>query len=165
MCWACREENLHRRLCLLTGIMGIFEKHLDRRKAFLGLFGLWQPIPNFCLQMRRVSFSFLGGVEDVFYLKAMAAAFSISVSVIFSWAWLHGFGFCDHLHIWSQWINTPETHGTSSSLYFKHHLEAFRHQFSIMGLIKIASMSSSPAATLFPERRGHRDTGVFLLWL
>lgn len=63
MSWARRVANLHRGLCLLIGIMGIFEKHLDRRKAFFGLFGLQQPIPNFCLQMRRVSFSifFLGG--------------------------------------------------------------------------------------------------------
>lgn len=164
MSWARRVANLHRGLCLI-GIMGIFEKHLDRRKAFLGLFGLRQQIPNFCLQMRRVSFSIFFWVEDVFYLKAMAAAFSISVNVIFSWALLHGFWFCDHSHIWSQWINTIGTHDTSSSLYFKHLLEAFSHQFSVVGLIKIASMSSSPAATLFLERGGHRDIGVFLLWL
>ena len=41
MCRARRVENLHSGLCLLTGIMGIFEKHVDRRKAFLGLVGLF----------------------------------------------------------------------------------------------------------------------------
>ena len=40
MCPARRVANLHRGLCLLTGNMGIFEKRLDGRKAFLGLFGL-----------------------------------------------------------------------------------------------------------------------------
>ena len=31
MCWACREENLHRRLCLLTGIMSrlLIRLHLN----------------------------------------------------------------------------------------------------------------------------------------
>lgn len=38
-------------LCLPVGITGIFEKHLGRKRAFVDIFGLRQPNPNFWLQM------------------------------------------------------------------------------------------------------------------
>lgn len=89
-------------------------------------------------------FLFFGGEWEMYSILKQWQLHFQSLNTIFSWALLHGFWFCDHLHIWSQWINTPKTHGTSSILYFKRLLEAFSHQFSIMDLIKISRMSPHP---------------------